>query len=216
MKLIKSEKTKAVYLLETPKFMITVTLMDMGNYVGHRDRPFGSKEPQIWKTMNMEIQSKETNKSFHVENLVDDQGRILRTLIQDGNSDIRRVRQYYYDFLDFPQERITQLRGPGTYWDNGRWVQDTLSIWKNHMPANSYYYDKETGLFMNTDTSKEHLSIESAPESPLTQPLLTSEVEMIGYQIEGAFNKERFKSNDNPEEIFVTGLDVPDTEDPEL
>lgn len=221
MKLIQSEDSKAVYSLETPNYTIEVTLLDMGNYVGHRERPFGNPEPQIWKTMSMEIQLKDGDKKFHVENLVDDKGRLLRTLIEDKDTNTRRIRQYYYDFLGVSQERITQLRGPGTYWDNGRWVQDDISVWKDNFPSESFYYDNETGLFIEKDEKSNHTSIKSSPEGPLANPELTEKIELIGYKIEGAFNKERLTTNKNPEEILVPGIDAPapsapDNEEPEL
>ena len=61
------------------------TMLDMGDYIGHRDREWYQKSPERWFLMYMD----KKDKSLHIEALVDDIGNYMRFVIE--NEKIKRV-----------------------------------------------------------------------------------------------------------------------------
>ena len=71
----------------------TYTMLDMGSYVGHRNRPWYKHPAPKWYLMAMDDEVE----NVHVETLVDDKGHYIRFLIDKGP--IRRVLLLHYGFV---------------------------------------------------------------------------------------------------------------------
>ena len=83
MELIEDSEKRKVYKEEGT----TYTMLDMGSYIGHRNRPWYQKPAPVWYLMSMDETTEKG--TTHVESLVDDMGNYIRFIIENGP--IRRV-----------------------------------------------------------------------------------------------------------------------------
>lgn len=197
MRLVSSSKDNKQYALDKENYSINFTLMDMGTYIGHRYRQWYETAPEIWKAMGIDIESKDPSKSIHSEFLVDDKGDLLRALIIDSNG-IKRARQYYNDPLSRSKEDEEFYRGKGVSKVNGRWVQDSIIVPGNNPLGigKSYYYDEETGKFIDENGQE-------APESVVSNFELPELLATAGKQVSEKFTQLRGKTENVPDEIDI-------------
>ena len=196
MRLVSNSEDNKQYALDKKDYSVIFTLMDMGIYIGHRTREWWMEAPEIWRTMGIDIEAKDPNKSIHSEFLVDDHGEMLRTLIKDFNG-IKRVRIYHNDSPYNTKEREEQLRGKGMIKVNGRWTQDVVVVPRSNDVlgiGESYYYEEESGKFINEDGREAPATIVSQFELP--ELLVTA-----GKQVADKFTDLRREMKNIPEEI---------------
>lgn len=148
MKLINSEDNKKTYQFEKDNYSIDFTLVNMGNFVGHRHHNFMDPVPEYWETMFVDInhvedKSKNINSSF----LISDSGHLLRLIMVDGNNN-QRTRLFYPNDSRFSKEEVQYRRGNGISNIDGIWVQDSIGKADNIFGP-SYYYDEETQQFVD-------------------------------------------------------------------
>jgi len=179
MKLISSseEDKRYEYEIEREGYSVKFTILNMGDYVGHKSRQWYEEAPDFWKTMFIDICSQEPKKNMEVEFLIDDKGDMLSVTLTDGNG-VRRTRQYYNDSPNNTREREEALRGKGVSKVNGRWVQDIIYI-PNVQDGDddnirlfygqdsiTYYYEEEKGCFVDENGEE----IEAMPISDYELP----------------------------------------------
>jgi hypothetical protein len=157
MNLKKEDKNKAVYEMQQEDGTnITFTLLNMGEYVGYNSRDWYEEAPECWETMFIDVDSEEPKKKMHCEFLIDSTGSLMRSILIDGQK-IQRTRIYYTDSPNCTKEDEKRCRGEGISKINNQWVQDTIIKGDILEPGyESYYYDDETGKFLDEyDTSRE-------------------------------------------------------------
>ena len=86
MELVREENNEKVFIGDNKVYY----MLNMGSYVGHRNRPWYAAKPQIWILMATDEKC-EDGEIFHIEALVDDRGDYTRFIMQKG--DIKRVIQ---------------------------------------------------------------------------------------------------------------------------
>lgn len=99
-----------------------ISFIDMGIYVGHKERRWFQRPKSCWKPMFAEITTKEGNQ-IHYETLVDDQGRIMRIILEEAGC--KRVTQFKmqldenFEPKNLPYEEICE----------GKETNPDLKIW---------------------------------------------------------------------------------------
>lgn len=197
MRLVSSSDDNKQYALDKENYSMKFTLIDMGNYIGYRHRQWWQTPAEIWKTMEIDIESKDSEKSIHSEYLVDDNGRMLRALMTDSNG-LRRVRSYYNDSSYNSKEEEERLRGKGMVKVDGRWVQDSI-ILPGDNPlglGESYDYDETTGKFINVNGKE-------VPKTILSKFELVDLLIASGKQVSDKFVEIKEKNKNVPEEIDI-------------
>lgn len=104
MEIIKEEKTKKIFE-ENGKIY---TLIDMGAYVGHRNRNWWENTPECWRLMFCDEKNND-NETFHIEALVNDSGDYIRFLIE--KDEVKRIINVTNDYVyqDFLFEKSNDL-----------------------------------------------------------------------------------------------------------
>lgn len=82
------EETLKIYDINDDKKR-TYTLMDIGCYVGYRNRDVFDLPTPYWYLMSYDEESLENEKLYHAEALCDEQGHISRLIIEENH--IRRI-----------------------------------------------------------------------------------------------------------------------------
>lgn len=99
MNLVREDKDKKIFIDGNNKFY---SMINMGNYVGHRDREWYDSNPDVWVLMFYD-EKRTDGKTLHIEALLDDEGNYIRFIIElEG------------------QKRVIQL-------DNGKVFKDTIT-----------------------------------------------------------------------------------------
>lgn len=88
MKLILDDKNKKVFFDQSGEKEKIYTLINMGNYVGHRSRPWYMEAEPCWLLMFYD-ERKDKETIFHCEALCDEQGQYTRLIMEQN--DIKRV-----------------------------------------------------------------------------------------------------------------------------
>ena len=89
MELVREEKNKKVFV-ENNKIYY---MLNMGSYVGHRNRSWYASKPAFWVLMATDEKCND-GEVLHMEALVDNRGDYTRFILQKG--DIKRVLQLQY------------------------------------------------------------------------------------------------------------------------
>ena len=197
MRLVSNSEDNKQYALDKKDYSVIFTLMDMGIYIGHRTREWWMEAPEIWRTMGIDIEAKDPNKSIHSEFLVDDHGEMLRTLIKDSKG-IKRIRIYNNDSPYNTKKEEEHLRGKGMIKVNGRWTQDVIVVPTEDVSGRGewFYYDEESRRFVNEEGREAPATIVSQFELP--ELLVTA-----GKQVADKFTDLRREMKNIPEEINI-------------
>lgn len=86
MELLREEKNKKVFVENYKLYH----MLNMGSYVGHRNRSWYASKPAVWILMATDEKC-EDGEILHMEALVDDRGDYTRFILQKG--EIKRVLQ---------------------------------------------------------------------------------------------------------------------------
>lgn len=198
MRLVSNSDDNKKYALDKKDYTVLFTLIDMGIYIGHRNREWWMQAPEIWKAMEIDIEANDAEKNVQSEYLVDDHGAMLRALLKDSNG-IKRVRMYYNDSPENTKQEEEHLRGKGMIKVNGRWVNDAIVVPTDDAPLGLgewYYYDEESRKFIN-DEGRE------APQTIVGQFELPELLITAGKQVADRFTNLRREMQDIPEEINI-------------
>ena len=92
MKKIFEDKKKIIYkdIKENGNFSL-LTMLDMGNYVGHQYRDVFDTQKSEWRLMFKDDFDKDNNKIRHTETLVDSLGYYSRIIEKDIQNNIDRI-----------------------------------------------------------------------------------------------------------------------------
>lgn len=201
MELKESLDKKKVYTMQKDTYSVDFTLLDMGSYVGSKGYSWYSKKPESWYTMNINVKAQNPKKSMECEFLIDEFGKDMRAIATDANG-IRRIRMYYKDAPNRDKSEIEFLRGKGISKHKGKWVQDLISIpGENDFSRENYYYDEESGKFINEDGQE-------APKSIVANYGLMEVLEDARSQVTEKFLSTKGKATKTPEELSDDGLSL--------
>ena len=192
MKLINSDDKKKTYQFQKDNYLIDFTLVDMGNFVGHRHRNFMDSVPEYWETMFVDIRhnedkSKNINSSF----LISDNGHLLRLIMVDGNNN-QRTRLFYPNDSKFSKEEVQYRRGKGISNINGIWVQDSIGK-TDDIFGPSYYYDEKTQQFVDKNGNI------YPDQTPIASYELAQMITSAAQQTSKNYNEKIVNKNDSKE-----------------
>ena len=201
MELKESSDKKKIYTMKKDSYSVDFTLSDMGSYVGKSSYSWYSKKPESWYTMNIDVTAKNPKKSMKCEFSIDQFGKDEKAIAVDSNG-IKRIRMYYKDSPNKDKSEIEFYRGKGISKHRGKWVQDLISIpGANDFDRDNYYYDEETGKFVNEDGKE-------APKSIVANYGLMEVLEDARSQVLEKFLATKGKAAKTPEELSDDGLSL--------
>lgn len=165
MKNILNEENKKTFLMERGNYNVQFTLLNMGNYVGHKNRQWYESAKPHWETMLVDIISQDPSKCLTGEFLIDSNGDFQRLLISDNNGNKRiilSVKPHY----GVKEEDYEYYYGKGIHKEQNSWIQE---MYVEKVPGElldkSYYYDQTTGKFIDDNGNE-------APGTVLTKKQL--------------------------------------------
>lgn len=82
MKKVYEDKERIVLMSDEENLHKDYTILNMGNYVGHRNRSIFELAPEYWKLMFYTEADLNSNKQTNVEALIDEQGNYIRILVE--------------------------------------------------------------------------------------------------------------------------------------
>lgn len=161
----------------------------------------GNKRREAWYTNEIDVNAKNPNRNVKCEFQIDALGKDFKAIATDANG-LRRIRMYYKDAASKDKSEIGSADGKGvTKNSNGKWVQDVIALpGANEFDKNNYYYDEETGKFLNAEGQE-------APKSILTNFGLMEVLETARGQVTDRFRAGN-KPNHAPEKLDDDGLSL--------
>lgn len=197
MRLVSNSDDNKKYALDKKDYTVLFTLIDMGIYIGHKTREWWMQAPEIWKAMEIDVETNNPDKNIHTEFLVDDHGEMLRTLIKDSKG-IKRIRIYNNDSPYNTKNEEEHLRGKGMIKVNGRWTQDVIVVPTEDVSGTGewFYYDEESRRFVNEEGRE-------APQTIVSQFELPELLVTAGKQVADRFTCLRNEMKRIPEEIDI-------------
>ena len=160
MKKILDKENKKEFLMEKDNYSVKFTVLNMGEFVGHKSRQWYESAKACWETMFINIVSQDPKKCLSGEFLIDSNGDFQRLLISD-NSGNKRVILSIKPHYGIKEEEYEFYYGKGIHKEQNSWIQEMYV----EALGKSYYYDQSTGKYVD-DAGNE------APETILTNKQL--------------------------------------------
>ena len=197
MKIIKKDK-KSIELVGKEKHGTSykLVLLDMGDYIGFRDRCWYDNVPVIWTPVNFYMDFDEKSGledySFQSEMLYDDKGKLMRMLISHRNG-LMRCCQFYH--MNIPPENASEediakrttymekLYGEGFSLERGFggrfWCQQYITESKD-----SFYKEKPIYYYKNGQFISEDGKVLENPADLKDLPVVVKDIsEKVAYKI---------------------------------
>ena len=193
MKKILDEKTKKEFLMERNGYSVKYTIMNMGDYVGHKYRQWYEDTPEYWETMFITVESEDPLKCLSGEFSIDSNGSFLNLIIKDKD-DNKRVISAMQGMFGASEEDYEFYYGKGIHIKNGEVIRDVY-IEKDQNEdsiinlGKEYYYDEERKEFVDEEGNV-------ATKSILTNPELGNLFRTAALQV-----SRNFKSRDKSKEL---------------
>ncbi len=161
MQLLYETKKEKTFQMEDEKYVYEYKLLDMGNYIGSARRDIFDKVPNIWKgSFLTSISKSNPEENYRVETIYDNQGRMLRMLIECGED----IRTMFWSY-DIPRtakslEDLEHNFGRGTHiTDDGKVLTDTI-----RMGREKFAYDYKSNKFLNNSMDEYQGQILTDPD----------------------------------------------------
>lgn len=143
-----------------PGYTVKFTLLDMGDYVGHKKRPWFAEPKSHWKTMFIDVISEDTNKNLNAEFLIDSDGNFQRLLIADEKGN-KRIVLLVRPQLSINEKDYEFYYGKGIYPEQVSYVQEIYidNSLENISQSKNYLLDKKLNKFLDDDGNEPPKSI---------------------------------------------------------
>ena len=189
MKRVLDEKRKKVFVMKKSGYEVHFTLLDMGSYVGHKDRPWFKKASPYWETMFINIKAENPARSLDCEFLINSDGEFQSLAIADHQGHKRHIIQLPH--FNLTQEEYEQLYGKGIHNEGGSFIQEILVDENSgkYNESTQYYFDDSTQKFLDLEGNE-------APPCSLTNLNLGKTIRKAARKV-----KAQFITRNNPEII---------------
>ncbi len=190
MKKIVDEKNKKIFSMARNGYSVLFTLLDMGEYVGHKSRQWYEKASPFWETMMIDVLSEDPNKKLSSEFLIDSNGDFQRLIITDMKG-YKRVILPLRPHYGIKEEDYEFYYGKGIRRDNNSFVRDIFvdENFDNIFESNNYYFDNSSKKFIDDNGNE-------APKSILTNIDIGNVFRDAARSISNQFNLKNY-----PEEL---------------
>ena len=190
MKKIIDDKSRKVFLMERQGYKVEFTLLDMGIYVGHKQRAWYETPRQYWETMCIDVISQDPSKSISSEFLIDSYGKFQRLLISDKQGN-KRIILPITPHYGIKEEDFERMYGKGIHKVGNSYIQEYYSVYNpdDIFDGTNYYFDSNTNSFIDDDGNK-------APDGILTNLEIGNVLRKAAQEV-----STKFRSNPNQMEL---------------